>query len=75
MLPIKLEGMEQRAPRKLSGARSKTFFSERSNVAHFFLKGVMLHIKLKGMEDRAPCKHIFCPYKYPQPLGVKTFVF
>ena len=44
MLPIKLKGMEQRAPRKLSlhtylapGVRSKGpkhFFSERSNVAY-----------------------------------------
>ena len=33
------------------------------------LKVVMLHFKLKGMEDRAHCKHIFCPYTHPQPLG------
>ena len=29
------------------------------------------------MEHRAPCKHKFCPYIYPRPLGwrqkVKTF--
>ena len=29
----------------------------------------MLHFKLMGMEHRAPCKHIFCPYIYPWPLG------
>ena len=32
---------------------------------------VMLHIKLKEREHRAPCKHIFCPYKHPQPQGVE----
>ena len=35
----------------------------------FFLKVVMLHIKLKGMECKAPCKHIFCPYAHPRPVG------
>ena len=43
----------------------------------FFLKVVVLYIKLKRMEHRAKCKHIFCPYMYPRPLGwgqkVKTF--
>ena len=29
----------------------------------------MLHIELMGIEHRAPCKHIFCPYKHPRPLG------
>ena len=33
----------------------------------------MLHIKLKGMEHRACCKHKFCHYTPPWPLGgVKT---
>ena len=35
----------------------------------FFMKFVILHIKLKGVELRAPCKHIFCPYTHPLPLG------
>ena len=35
----------------------------------FLMKVVMLHIKLKGMDCRAPCKHEFCPYTLPQPLG------
>ena len=52
--------------------------SEGKNI-FFLLKVVMLHIKLKGMEYRAPCKHIFCPYTHPQPLGwgqkVKTFFY
>ena len=36
----------------------------------FYLKAVMLHIKLKGKEHRAPCKHTFCPYTSPQPVGL-----
>ena len=40
----------------------------------FVLKVDMLHIQLKEMELRAPCKHIFCHYTHPRPLGgVKTF--
>ena len=45
----------------------------------FFLKVIMLHIKIKGIEHRAPCKHIFCLYTHPWPLGwdqkVKTYFF
>ena len=36
---------------------------------NIFSEVVMLHIKLMGMEYRAPCKHIFCPYIHPRPLG------
>ena len=25
---------------------------------------------LKGMEHRASCKHIFCPYTHPRPVGL-----
>ena len=46
---------------------------------HIFLKEVILQIIFMGMEHRAPCKHIFCPYTHPQPLGldqkVKTYFF
>ena len=42
------------------GQKVKTFF---------VLKLVMSHIKLKGVEHRVPCKHTFCPYTHPQPLG------
>ena len=39
----------------------------------FFLKVVLLHIELEGMENRAPCKHIFCAYTHPLPVGwIKT---
>ena len=37
-------------------------------VQHF-QNMVMLHIKLKGMDPRETCKHIFCPYTHPQPVG------
>ena len=37
---------------------------------HFFLKVVMLHIKFIGMEHIASCKHIFCPYTHPRPVGL-----
>ena len=36
---------------------------------HFFLKVVIVRIKLKGMEHRARCKHVFCHYTHPRPLG------
>ena len=36
-----------------------------------------MNIKLQEIELRAPCKHIFCPYTHPQPVGsgqkVKTY--
>ena len=35
----------------------------------------MLHINLEGMEHRAACKHTFCPYTYPQPLGLGQNIF
>ena len=41
----------------------------RSNGQFFFLSVVMLHNKLKGMKLRTPCKHIFCLYTHPQPMG------
>ena len=34
-----------------------------------FQNMVMLHIKLKGITNAARCKHIFCPYTHPRPLG------
>ena len=42
------------------GSKDKTFF---------YLKVVLLHIELEGMENRAPCKHIFCAYTHPLPVG------
>ena len=38
-------------------------------VKQFFTEVVMLHINFKGRKYRASCKHIFCPYNLPQPLG------
>ena len=35
----------------------------------FILNVVMLHNKLKAVELKALCKHIFCPYTHPQPVG------
>ena len=40
-----------------------------SKFKTFFLKEVMLHMKQIGVEHREPCKHIFCPYTHPRPLG------
>ena len=74
MLHIKLKGMTHAAT-LLPGDTPSTL----GLGQNIFLKKVMLDIKLKGMEHRAPCKHIFCPYKHPRPLGegqkVKTFFF
>ena len=34
-----------------------------------FKKMVVSHIKLKGMTNAVTCKHIYCPYTHPRPLG------
>ena len=34
-----------------------------------FKNTVVSHIKLKGMTNAVKCKHIFCPYTQPPPLG------
>ena len=66
---------------KLNDRTCQFYFShmDQKVKTYFFLKVVMLHIKLKGMEHRAPCKHIFCPYTHPRPLGwgqrVKALIF
>ena len=44
-------------------------WGQRSKHVVFFLKDVTLHINLNGVERRAPCKHTFCPYTHPQPVG------
>ena len=36
---------------------------------HFFQKMVILRTKSKGMTNARTCKHIFCPYTHPRPLG------
>ena len=36
---------------------------------HLLQNMVTLHIKLNGIANAASCKHIFCPYTNPQPLG------
>ena len=56
---------------KLNGIMNAEIWLQtfRSQTPLFFLKVVMLHIKLKGTEHRAPCKHIFCTYAHPQPVG------
>ena len=43
---------------------------DRGQNSIFFQSMVMLHIKLKRMMNAATCKHIFCPYIHPQPLGL-----
>ena len=78
MLHIKLKGM-MHANNLPVDTPSVPGVGSKGQKHFFFLKEVMLHINLKGTEHRTPCKHIFCPYTHPQPLGliqmVKTFFF
>ena len=34
-----------------------------------FQNMIMFHIKLNAITNAATCKHIFCPYTHPRPLG------
>ena len=67
MVHIKLNGMENRAPRKYTFCPYTHPQPHKcgQKVKTFFLKVVTLHIKLTRMDHTAPCKHILCPlYTY-----------
>ena len=55
-------------PSPLSDPRVANFQGLKVKIQLFQIM-VMLHIKLKGMKNAATCKHIFCPFTQPRPLG------